>query len=146
MGLRGKLVAHLEVKCGGELFHDHFNTKPHHIPNISDKINHFGVHEGELGSVGTIIEWRFKYEGGERVAKQVVDHIDKEKKRISFKFVGGDFVDLYKEFKTTLDVEENWISWTFEYEKQNEDVPEPITLLGIAIDVMKDIDSHHHNK
>ncbi|PHT82241.1 hypothetical protein T459_15256 [Capsicum annuum] len=92
------------------------------------------------------VQHALRKQGGERVAKQVVDHIDKEKKRISFKFVGGDFVDLYKEFKTTLDVEENWISWTFEYEKQNEDVPEPITLLGIAIDLMKDIDSHHHNK
>ncbi|KAF3659630.1 putative desiccation-related protein PCC13-62-like [Capsicum annuum] len=146
MGLRGKLVAHLEVKCGGELFHDHFNSKPHHIPNISDKINHFEVHEGELGSVGTLVEWRLHYEGKERVLKQVIDHIDEEKKRITFKFIGGYFMELYKELSTTLDVEENWISWTFEYEKQNEDVPEPITLLGIAIDLMKDIDSHHHNK
>ncbi|KAG5607539.1 hypothetical protein H5410_029031 [Solanum commersonii] len=146
MGLRGKLVAHVEVKCGGELFHDHFNSKPHHSPNISDKINHFEVNEGELGTVGTLVEWRFNYDGEERVAKQVIDHIDEEKKRITFKFIDGFFMELYKTLSTTLDAEENWISWTFEYEKQNEDIPEPLILLGIGIDLIKDIDSHHHNK
>lgn len=55
-------------------------------------------------------------------------------------------MELYKGLSTTLDAEENWITWTFEYEKQNEDIPEPLILLGIAIDLIKDIDSHHHNK
>ncbi|MCD7450353.1 hypothetical protein HAX54_005555 [Datura stramonium] len=119
MGLRGKLIAHVEVKCGGELFHDHFNSKPHHIPNISDKINSFEIHEGELGTVGCLVSWKFNF---------------------------GYFKELYKELTATLDVQENGTIWTIEYEKQNEDIPEPLTLLGRAIDTIKDIDSHHHNK
>ncbi|KAK4337942.1 hypothetical protein RND71_042429 [Anisodus tanguticus] len=49
----------MEVKCAGELFHDHFNSKPHHIPNISpDKIQNFDIHEGELGIVGSLVSWK----------------------------------------------------------------------------------------
>lgn len=60
MGLRGKLIAKTEVKCGGELFHDHFSSKPHHIPNISpDKVHNFDIHEGELGTVGSVVSWKF---------------------------------------------------------------------------------------
>ncbi|MCE2056050.1 hypothetical protein HAX54_043968 [Datura stramonium] len=146
MGLKGKLIAHLEVKCGGELFHDHFNSKPHHIPNICDKIHNFDVHEGELGTVGSLVSWKFNYDGEQRKLKQIIDHIDEEKKRITFKFVDGYFMKLYKGFIATLDAQENSITWIFEYEKQNENISEPIALLEIAIAIIKDIDSHHHNK
>ncbi|XP_016486069.1 kirola [Nicotiana tabacum] len=147
MGLRGKLIAKTEVKCGGELFHDHFSSKPHHIPNISpDKVHNFDIHEGELGTVGSVVSWKFTLDGKERVLKQIIDAIDEEKQKITFKFIEGDLLEMYKAFSATLAAEGKWIEWTFEYEKQNEDIPEPLTLLGLAIDLIKDIDSHHHNK
>ncbi|WMV22895.1 hypothetical protein MTR67_016280 [Solanum verrucosum] len=48
MGLKGKLISSVEVKCGGHLVHDIFHAKTHHISNISpSKVKIFEIHEGE---------------------------------------------------------------------------------------------------
>ncbi|KAK4737156.1 hypothetical protein R3W88_000853 [Solanum pinnatisectum] len=56
MGLKGKLIASTEVKCGGHSIHKIFHTNTHHIANISpSKINRFEIHEGETIKVGSIV-------------------------------------------------------------------------------------------
>lgn len=56
MGLKGKLIASKEVKCGENLIHDLFLTNSHHLPYISpSKISHMEIHEGEIGKVGTVM-------------------------------------------------------------------------------------------
>uniref|UniRef100_M1D5W0 Sn-2 protein n=1 Tax=Solanum tuberosum TaxID=4113 RepID=M1D5W0_SOLTU len=48
MGLKGKLISTVEVKCGGHLVHDIFHAKSHHISNISpSKVKSFEIHEGK---------------------------------------------------------------------------------------------------
>lgn len=60
MGLKGKLIASVEVNCGGHLIHDLFHTNTHHVPNISPKIiNHFEIHEGESVKVGSVVSWNY---------------------------------------------------------------------------------------
>lgn len=52
-GVKGKLIASIEVKCGGHLIHDTFHSNTHHIPNISpSKVNHFQIHGDEIIKVG----------------------------------------------------------------------------------------------
>jgi len=60
MGLKGKLISSVEVKCGGHLVHDIFHAKTHHISNISpSKVKSFEIHEGEAVDVGSIVEWTY---------------------------------------------------------------------------------------
>uniref|UniRef100_M1B0C1 Sn-2 protein n=1 Tax=Solanum tuberosum TaxID=4113 RepID=M1B0C1_SOLTU len=59
MGLKGKLIASMEVKCGGHLINDLMHTNTHQAANISPTINHFEVHKGEIGKVGTIINMKY---------------------------------------------------------------------------------------
>ncbi|KAG5609031.1 hypothetical protein H5410_020312 [Solanum commersonii] len=61
MGLKGKLIASLEVKCGGHLVHD--------IPLV----NHFEIHEGEI----------LKVDGKEKLLKEVIEAIDHHEKSIT---------------------------------------------------------------
>ncbi|XP_009780262.1 kirola-like [Nicotiana tabacum] len=143
MGLKGKLVASIEVKCRGHLFHDLYQTKPRHICNISpDKIHHFNIHKGESLKAGSVIGWKFNHDGKVKVTKQLIEAIDDENKSFTWKVIGGDTLELYNSFTITASFENDWATWTFVYEKKTEDTPEPLTLLGFVLDVTKDIEAH----
>ena len=86
-------------------------------------------------------------EGKEKVSKHVVEAIDEENKSITFKVIEGDVLELYKTFIINVHVdtkgETNLVTWTFEYEQQNEDVEDPNSLMDLCILVRKDIEAHH---
>ncbi|KAJ8562957.1 hypothetical protein K7X08_031409 [Anisodus acutangulus] len=145
MGLNGKLVASFEVKCGGHLFHDLYQTSCHRVSNISpEKVHHFNIHEGESVKTGSVIGWKFNHGGKVNVTKQLIEAIDDEKKSITWKVIEGDTLELYNTFTIIASFENNWATWTFLYEKKTEDTPEPIYLLDFLVDVTKDIEAHLH--
>ncbi|KAM3344365.1 hypothetical protein P3S68_024072 [Capsicum galapagoense] len=60
MGVKGKLIFSMEVKCGGYSFHDIFHNKTHHIPKMSPStFHHFEIHEGEIIKIGSIVGWKY---------------------------------------------------------------------------------------
>ncbi|XP_073137967.1 kirola-like [Henckelia pumila] len=151
MGLTGKLTAQIEYKSGGDVFHEVFRYTPHEISNMSPRnIQGFDLHEGELGTVGSVIFWKFTHDGKEKVAKEIVDAIDEEKKLFKMKVIEGDLLELYKKFDATFHVDTHddidLVTWTLEYEKLHEDVEEPLTVLGLCINLTRDIELHHLNK
>ncbi|WMV22909.1 hypothetical protein MTR67_016294 [Solanum verrucosum] len=127
MGVKGKLIASIEAKCGGHLIHDTLHSNTHHIPNICpSKVNHFQIHGN----------------GKKKFAKEVIESIDPHNKSITWKVIEGDLLDLYNSFKVITTSEHEWTTLTFVYEKKNEDIPEPLTVFGEWIDVIKEIDGH----
>ncbi|KAL9148792.1 hypothetical protein ABFS82_12G066600 [Erythranthe guttata] len=120
MGLSGKLVSETNIKSDGDVFHEIFRERPHHVPNMSPEIQNCDLHHGEWGTVGSIIFWSYTH---------------------------GDLMELYKTFKATVHVdtvgEDNLVTWTFVYEKLNKDVPDPHTLMDLCVKLTKDIESHH---
>ncbi|XP_049392881.1 MLP-like protein 43 [Solanum stenotomum] len=147
MGFKGKLVASMEIKCGGHLFHDLYQINAHHVSNISpDKVHHFNIHEGDQDlKVGLVIGWKYNHDGRVKVTKQLIEAVDNEKKTITWKVLEGDTLELYNSFAITASFEDNWATWTLVYEKKTEDTPEPITLLSLMIDITRDLESHLHN-
>ncbi|KAL2545962.1 MLP-like protein [Forsythia ovata] len=85
--------------------------------------------------------------GKERVSKEIIEAIDKEKKSVTFKVIEGDLMELYKSFKFIVNVDangnDNLVTWTFEYEKKNENVPDPNTLMDSCLVITKHIENHH---
>ncbi|KAL0427006.1 UNVERIFIED_CONTAM: MLP-like protein 28 [Sesamum latifolium] len=151
MGLRGKLLSATEFKAGGDLFHELFRHKPHHVSTASpEKVQGCDLHEGDFGHVGSIICWKYTHDRKKKTAKQLIQKIDEEKKLIEFKMLEGDLMEQYKTFLITLHIETkddiDLVTWTLEYEMLNEDVEHPISLLAFFIDLTKDIESHHINK
>lgn len=60
MGLKGKLVAEIEFKAGGDVFHELLRYNPHDLSTVSpNKVQGCDLHEGEYGHVGSIITWRY---------------------------------------------------------------------------------------
>nr|XP_004237497.1 MLP-like protein 34 [Solanum lycopersicum] len=143
MGLKGKLIASMEVRCGGHLIHDMFHTNIHHIRNISPKlINHCEIHEGEIGKIGTVLSWKYIDDGKEKFLKEEIKHIDPQKKSITWEVIEGDVLELYNFFIITTSSEHQWTTVTFEYEKKTENIPEPLSFLDYFVNVMKDMEGH----
>ncbi|KAG5606210.1 hypothetical protein H5410_027702 [Solanum commersonii] len=143
MGLKGKLIASMEVKCGGHLVHDIFHINAHHIPNISpSKVNHFEIHEDEILKIGSIVSWKYNHDGKEKFAKQVIEAIDPPTKSITWKVIEGDVLQSYNSFIVITYCDHQWTTVDLKNEKKIEDTPEPLTLLDFFIGVINDIESH----
>ncbi|XP_049348915.1 kirola-like [Solanum verrucosum] len=143
MGVQGKLIVSLEVKCGGHSVHDINNTNSHHLPNISpSRVKHFEIHEGEKGKIGSIASWKYYEDGKEMFAKTVIEAIDPQKNSTTWNAIEGNLLDLYNSFNVITSFEHQWITYALVYEKKTEDTPEPIAFLDFFIGVIKDIEGH----
>ncbi|CAA2959397.1 kirola-like, partial [Olea europaea subsp. europaea] len=85
--------------------------------------------------------------GKPQIAEEVIEAIDEEKRSVTFKLIEGDLQEVLKDFKVSFHVETDGdidlITWTLENKKLNDDVEDPLTLLGLCIKLAKDIESHH---
>ncbi|KAL2901730.1 MLP-like protein 43 [Bienertia sinuspersici] len=60
MGVLGKMEAIVDIKSSGDVFHELYSCKPHHISNITPhKIHGCDVHEGEYGQPGCVVVWDY---------------------------------------------------------------------------------------
>ncbi|KAJ4840591.1 hypothetical protein Tsubulata_021426 [Turnera subulata] len=153
MSLKGNLEAEVELKTDAKTIHDVFSGRPHHISNMTpERIQGFELHEGDLGTPGTILTWSYLHEGIPKIAKEVVEAIDDVNLSTTFKVIKGDLLTEYKDFKTTVKAtprangEGTIAHWHFEYEKLHEGIPDPHSLLDFTIHLTKDIDDHHVNQ
>ncbi|XP_015055151.1 kirola-like [Solanum pennellii] len=146
MGLKGKLTSKLEMKCAGDLLHDHFKSNPHQTSTMSpDKVTNFTLHDGQLGKTNSVIGWKIILGGKERHFKQVVD-IDDAAKSMTFNFIEGYMNELYNSMTVILTSKENWITWSIMYEKLDENIPEPLDFMEFLIGLIKDLATHHVGK
>ena len=80
------------------------------------------------------------------MAKEVVEGIDRENYKVSFKVLEGDLLGLYKSFKSILQVipkeNDSVVVWSLEFEKKGNHIPDPHTLLQLGVELIKNIDSY----
>ncbi|KAL6192661.1 hypothetical protein ACLB2K_033747 [Fragaria x ananassa] len=147
MALTGKIETDVDIKASATKFHEMFTHKPHHISNASSSnIQGCELHEGDWGTVGTVIYWNYVHDGKACVAKEIVEAIDAEKNLVTFRVIEGDLMEHYKSFLLTIQAnpkdEGCTVHWTLEYEKHHGDITDPHTLLQFCAEVSKDIDAH----
>ncbi|XP_060186432.1 kirola-like [Lycium barbarum] len=138
MGVKGKLISSIEVKCGGHPIHDIFHTNSDLVPNISPHVNHFEIHEGEILKVGSVVSWKYIEDGKEKYVKDMIEAINPQKKSITWKVIEGDRKDLYNSFIVITFSEDQWTTVRFEYEKKTD----PLPFLGYFLYVIKDIEKY----
>uniref|UniRef100_A0A7N0ZT72 Bet v I/Major latex protein domain-containing protein n=1 Tax=Kalanchoe fedtschenkoi TaxID=63787 RepID=A0A7N0ZT72_KALFE len=147
MGLTGKLEGHTEIKSSPQVFHDLFAGKPHQIAIASPEIVHgHTLHEGELGATGSIIEFHFTHDGVRKSTKNLIEK-DDGKNQLVLKVVGGDFDEEFTNLRGTYVATEKGdgksiVKWTLEFEKKNETVADPVSVLQFLIDVTNNVDAH----
>lgn len=91
---------------------------------------------------------KFGADGEAKVVKARTESIDPENNQVTYRVLDGDLMKEYKSFVITFQVtpkegEPGSIAhWHFEYEKINEEVAHPETLLQFAVEVSKEMDEH----
>lgn len=153
----GKVETHFEIKAGAERFYDVFLNRPHHIPNMitsqtREKLPSVDINDDDHfsgGKVGTQVSWNYIQDGKAKVAKEIIEAIDRENNSMTWKVIGGDLLEHYKSFKFILqittqkgDQASSMVHWSLEYEKVDDNVPDPHALLQLVIDINKDVDAH----
>ncbi|KAK4423442.1 Kirola [Sesamum alatum] len=145
MSLNGKLVSHTSIKSDGDRLFDLFSYKLSDIANICpEKIQSVDLVAGQWGAVGSVVLWTFTLGGEKKKSKEVIEAVDEEKKSIRFRVVEGDLLEAYNSFEFSLIIDSNGenktATWTLEYEKKSETVPDPHALMDICVAITKDIE------
>nr|GMD24837.1 kirola-like [Ipomoea batatas] len=88
-------------------------------------------------------------DGKTKTAEEVIEAIDEKEKLVKFKVIGGEILEDYKSFIITCEVhtdgDNHLVTWTIEYEKVKEEIPEPLSYLDFLLDITKDMEDHHAN-
>ncbi|CAA7022439.1 unnamed protein product [Microthlaspi erraticum] len=131
--LVGILETTVDLQSSSEKFHDLLVGRPHHVTSASpSNIQGVELHE----------------DGEAKVVKERIESIDPENNRATYRVLEGDLMNEYKSFVITFQVTPkegdtgSVAHWHFEYEKINEEVAHPETLLQFAVEVSKEIDAH----
>ncbi|KAJ4709999.1 MLP protein [Melia azedarach] len=144
LSLTGEVSANVEVQAPAAMTHEVFSSKLNQLSNACpEKVKAVDLLEGEWGKAGCVICWHFVYDGKTQTCKEVMEEIDFENKKTTYKVVEGNLLENYRSFYFMLQVtpkgEGSLVNWTLKYEKMNHDVPEPNAMLQFAVDVTKDI-------
>ncbi|KAL0446768.1 UNVERIFIED_CONTAM: Kirola [Sesamum latifolium] len=148
MGLDGKLATQTSIKVDGGLFLHLFKYKLHHITNVCpQKIQSVNLVDGQWGTVGSVITCNFTKDGEKKFVKVIIEAVD-DWRGITYKVIEGDLLVPYNVFKLTLSVDsngelDNVVTWSIEYEKKNESVPEPSTFLDFCFSATQEIERHY---
>ncbi|KAL0345204.1 UNVERIFIED_CONTAM: Kirola [Sesamum radiatum] len=150
-GLPCKLIAQVAFKAGATCFITSWLRSLNIWPNVTPgKIQACDLHQGNYGTDGSVIQWKYTLDGKAQTAKQLLHDIDETKKQIKFKMLEGDLVELYKNMIITVHVETkggvDFIIWTIDYELINADNPHPLSLLNWTIEFTKDMEAHISDK
>ncbi|KAL1340908.1 hypothetical protein AAHE18_09G049300 [Arachis hypogaea] len=142
-------------------FHIKADAKEFYV--CPDKVQSVVIHEGGWGTERSIISWSYVHDGKACVCKDIIEDIDKEDNKISFRVLEGDLLkhhyksfkvlegDLvkhhYKSFKFLLHAVPkekggSMVRWTIEYEKINDNTSDPHTLMQLIVDMSKQIEAH----
>ncbi|KAL5553454.1 hypothetical protein UlMin_040855 [Ulmus minor] len=126
-----------------------FRNIPHHISNAAcERIQGCDLHEGDFGTVGSVVIWNYNHDGKPEVAKEVIEAVDDEKNSMTFKLIEGDLLDKYKSFKVSYeatpknDGEGFVVQWTLEYDKLHDEIVDLHTLVQFVVDLSKDTEAH----
>ncbi|ONI31737.1 hypothetical protein PRUPE_1G327400 [Prunus persica] len=144
--LKGKVETEIEIKAPAEKFYNIFNSRAHHVPNISPgSIQGVQVHEGDWKTHGSIKSWNYTVGDEVGVFKEKVEYND-ENKSITLNGVEGDVFKYFKSFKPvyqfTQKDEGSIATLSIAYEKLNDNVAAPDKYVGLMVNIVKDLDAH----
>ncbi|KAE8694172.1 Detected protein of unknown function [Hibiscus syriacus] len=141
-----KIDVQVEVKSSADKFFDAFNTKAHLMPNtITQLFSGVKLLQGDWNSLGSVRLWQYVL-GGKQLDVKETREVDEKTRTIVYTLMDGEIGNLYKTWKSILSVtpkgEGSLVKWTIEYEKQNDDVPDPVEYLDFYTTWCKDVDAY----
>ncbi|MCL7045458.1 hypothetical protein MKW94_025234 [Papaver nudicaule] len=145
--LVGKLVTELEVHCDPEKYYNiykHHQEVPKAIPHLFTGCE---LLKGDGISSGSVKKWDFIIDGKPMSATLEATHTD-ETRTVHHRLFDGDLMKDYKKFDSILQADPNpkgkgsIVSWSFVYEKRNEDSPAPFAYLPFVHQAIEDMSKY----
>ncbi|XVF85374.1 hypothetical protein PTKIN_Ptkin17bG0112500 [Pterospermum kingtungense] len=142
-----KMEVQTEIKSSADKFYDMFRNKRHLLAKICpQELKEGKLVRGDWKSVGSVREWSYDAGGDTEAVKETIEAIDDESKSITYSAIEGGMMKYYNTFKSTVNVtaagEGSLVKWTLEYEKKNENIPDPIKYLDLVANLTRDIDAY----
>ncbi|OMO99687.1 hypothetical protein COLO4_13141 [Corchorus olitorius] len=143
-----KMDCQVEIKSSAEQFFDAFKNNMQLMPKLASQIikDVKLVQGDDWQSVGSVRLWTYTLGGETENASEQLEAIDNESKMLTFKLVGGQMMNAYKSLKFFLKVtpkdEGSLVDWSMEYEKQNDNIPEPVAYKDILATWFKSVDAN----
>ncbi|XP_017970708.1 PREDICTED: MLP-like protein 328 [Theobroma cacao] len=147
MALTGKLEADVELKAPADKFFNIIRSETHQIPNAaSDKVHNVEVHEGDWEADGSVKLWKYTVEGKDEIFKEKIT-VDEANKSVTLVALEAHVMEEFKSYKivfgvTPMSDQSSVVKITLDYEKLNENIPDPNQYLQFLMNVIKDIDAH----
>ncbi|CAI9103063.1 OLC1v1001492C1 [Oldenlandia corymbosa var. corymbosa] len=142
-----KLSSSVEVKLDGNVIHEILKDRPNDISRVSQLVSSVELCDGQWGKAGSVVRWNFSTPDGKKFSsKERVEVIDDAKKSLTWRVLEGDVKALYSNFAFIMNVEKagenkSLVTWTMEYEKHDESIPEPHGILEYCLIITKDIEA-----
>ncbi|GAV87395.1 Bet_v_1 domain-containing protein [Cephalotus follicularis] len=144
--LFGSAEAELEINAPADKLYEALCNPQHMSKYIPENVTNVDLHEGEWGTVGSIVTCNCAIDGKSEVFKSIMESMDYENKSVTMKAIEGDIMKLYKSMKSKMQVipkgEGSLLHLNFEYEKVNADVPDPNSMLNFSIKATKDLGAY----
>ncbi|XP_058115419.1 MLP-like protein 423 [Magnolia sinica] len=144
----GKLDLEVEVKTPADKFWGAIKDSKDLFPKVfPQQYKSIEILEGDGNSVGSVRLVHFA-EGIPIIttSKEKIEAADEEKKTVSYSVIDGDLINFYKTFKATFQVtpkgDGSLAKWSIEYEKANEDVPDPNLFQEFASKTFTELDAY----
>lgn len=75
-----------------------------------------------------------------------IDAIDEGKRSITFNIIGGEVTKYFRTYKATIllfkEGGKNMLKWSLEYEKMNDQVPEPTAQVQFLVNMAREVDAY----
>lgn len=84
-------------------------------------------------------------DGNKQFVKHNIEAVDETNKLLTWKVLEGDLIKIYKSFTVHIKVDgtgdNSTLTWTLEYEKMNENIPDPDSLVVAVQNVTKFVEA-----
>ncbi|XP_021894184.1 kirola-like [Carica papaya] len=139
------LKGEVKIKSSGEEFFEFFWKQTYKLPKINpQRIRSIQLLEGHWGKQGAVLLFRTIRPSGElRSSRRVIEVLNYKKKIAVVNAVAGNLLNEYKYLKIIQhDVPKNEVKYMIEFEKLNDEVPDPIILMEGIIETTKLVDEY----
>ncbi|KFK44403.1 hypothetical protein AALP_AA1G252800 [Arabis alpina] len=145
--LVGELEVDVEIKSPAKKYYHMLTRRPQDVPKATpDNIQGCDLREGEFGKVGSIIFWNYVTDGQPKVMKERIEALDPVKNRMVARVIEGDLMKEFKSFFVTIQATPKQrgpgsvVKCHMKYERINENVADPESLLAVFVKASKDMD------
>ncbi|AES59906.1 putative START-like domain-containing protein [Medicago truncatula] len=137
------LEASVQLKSCPQKFFNFLKSQSQHIPNKAQSENVHGVeiHKGDWKTPGSVKIWKYSIEGKEETFNERIE-VDEVNKTITYVAVGGNVLELYKNYKAIVNVENGNLKLRIEYEKLNDNTPPPKKYQQFIVNIVRDLDGN----